>query len=185
MKPSPFSTGLPLKSPCHPRRIHHSSLPAPVSARFVGRPLHTAIIGGGPAGSSAAEALAGGGVETYLIERSPASPSPSAVPSSSACSTSSPSPPTSSTAASPACASSPPPTSLSTSFAPFAPERIRLPPEKVAHYEDLAEMYVGSYVLPDFYGWVFRKCDHVAVGTGTVTSKPEIKKYQAGIRAWA
>ncbi|EHA8586902.1 putative Geranylgeranyl diphosphate reductase, chloroplastic [Cocos nucifera] len=55
----------------------------------------------------------------------------------------------------------------------------------MAHYEDLAEMYVGSDVLPDFYGWVFPKYDHVAVGTGMVMSKVEIKKYQAGIRAWA
>ena len=30
-------------------------------------------------------------------------------------------------------------------------------------------MYVGDDVSPDFYGWVFPKCDHVAVGTGTVT----------------
>lgn len=50
----------------------------------------------------------------------------------------------------------------------------------MAHYEDLAEMYVGSNVSPDFYGWVFPKCDHMVV-----MSKPEIKKYQAGIRARA
>jgi geranylgeranyl reductase len=34
------------------------------------------------------------------------------------------------------------------------------------YYEDLAEMYVGDDVSPDFYGWVFPKYDHVAVGTG-------------------
>ncbi|KAJ6838438.1 geranylgeranyl diphosphate reductase, chloroplastic-like [Iris pallida] len=62
-------------------------------------------------------------------------------------------------------------------------ERIRLPPSKMDHYEDLAEMYVGGDVSPDFYGWVFPKCDHVAVGTGTVVSKPDIKKYQAGVRS--
>lgn len=62
-------------------------------------------------------------------------------------------------------------------------ERIRLPPSKMDYYEDLAEMYVGDDVSPDFYGWVFPKCDHVAVGTGTVSSKSDIKKYQAGIRA--
>ncbi|MQM02158.1 hypothetical protein Taro_034920 [Colocasia esculenta] len=64
-------------------------------------------------------------------------------------------------------------------------ERIRLPTEKMEHYEDLAEMYVGGDVSPDFYGWVFPKCDHVAVGTGTVVAKPQIKKYQAGIRGRA
>lgn len=62
-------------------------------------------------------------------------------------------------------------------------ERIRLPPSKMDHYEDLAEMYVGGDVSPDFYGWVFPKCDHVAVGTGTVVSRPDIKKYQAGVRS--
>nr|GEV50961.1 geranylgeranyl diphosphate reductase, chloroplastic [Tanacetum cinerariifolium] len=57
-------------------------------------------------------------------------------------------------------------------------ERIKIPDEKMKYYENLAEMYVGDDVSPDFYGWVFPKCDHVAVGTGTVTHKPEIKKFQ-------
>ncbi|KAF2949531.1 hypothetical protein DAI22_01g117800 [Oryza sativa Japonica Group] len=64
-------------------------------------------------------------------------------------------------------------------------ERIRLPDEAMAYYDDLAEMYVGGDVSPDFYGWVFPKCDHVAVGTGTVAAKPEIKRLQSGIRARA
>ena len=29
----------------------------------------------------------------------------------------------------------------------------------------------GEDVSPDFYAWVFPKCDHVAVGTGTVVDK--------------
>lgn len=33
------------------------------------RPLRVAVIGGGPSGACCAEALAKGGVETYLIER--------------------------------------------------------------------------------------------------------------------
>lgn len=33
------------------------------------RPLRVAVIGGGPSGACAAETLAKGGVETYLIER--------------------------------------------------------------------------------------------------------------------
>ncbi|KAL5720283.1 hypothetical protein ACHQM5_012962 [Ranunculus cassubicifolius] len=61
-------------------------------------------------------------------------------------------------------------------------ERIRLSDEKMRYYENLAEMYVGNDVSPDFYGWVFPKCDHVAVGTGTVSSKQDIKLYQAGTR---
>ena len=43
-------------------------------------------------------------------------------------------------------------------------------------------MYVGEDVSPDFYAWVFPKCDHVAVGTGTVVDKKGIQKYQQGIR---
>ncbi|KAL8061941.1 hypothetical protein ABFX02_02G115400 [Erythranthe guttata] len=61
-------------------------------------------------------------------------------------------------------------------------ERIKLPEDKMKYYENLAEMYVGDDVSPDFYGWVFPKCDHVAVGTGTVCSKQNIKQFQGAIR---
>ena len=61
-------------------------------------------------------------------------------------------------------------------------ERMRIPEEKMDYYKDRAEMYVGEDVSPDFYAWVFPKCDHVAVGTGTVIDKMGIKKYQQGIR---
>jgi len=65
-------------------------------------------------------------------------------------------------------------------------ERIRLPEDKMAYYQDRAEMYVGKDVSPDFYAWVFPKYDHVAVGTGTMqVHKADIKKLQAGIRARA
>ncbi len=65
-------------------------------------------------------------------------------------------------------------------------ERIRLPEDKMAYYDDLAEMYVGNDVSPDFYAWVFPKYDHVAVGTGTMkVNKAIIKDLQAGIRARA
>lgn len=50
------------------------------------------------------------------------------------------------------------------------------------YYKDLAEMYVGDDVSPDFYGWVFPKYDHVAVGTGTVINKTAIKQYQQATR---
>ncbi|GLJ05182.1 hypothetical protein SUGI_0012940 [Cryptomeria japonica] len=61
-------------------------------------------------------------------------------------------------------------------------ERIKIPEDKMVYYENLAEMYVGDDVSPDFYGWVFPKCDHVAVGTGTVINKPAIKQYQLATR---
>ena len=65
-------------------------------------------------------------------------------------------------------------------------ERIRLPEDKMAYYEDLAEMYVGDDVSTDFYAWVFPKYDHVAVGTGTMkVNQADIKKLQAGVRARA
>jgi geranylgeranyl reductase len=65
-------------------------------------------------------------------------------------------------------------------------ERIRLPDDKMAYYNDLAEMYVGNDVSTDFYAWVFPKYDHVAVGTGTMkVHKADIKKLQAGIRTRA
>jgi geranylgeranyl reductase len=61
-------------------------------------------------------------------------------------------------------------------------ERVKIPDDKMVYYEERAEMYVGDDVSPDFYGWVFPKCDHVAVGTGTVTHKADIKKFQAATR---
>ena len=59
-------------------------------------------------------------------------------------------------------------------------ERIKVSDEKMKFYEDLAEMYVGDDVSPDFYGWVFPKYDHVGVGTGTVVNRPAIKTIPEG-----
>jgi len=70
-------------------------------------------------------------------------------------------------------------------FAIAFQERIKISDEKMEFYEDLAEMYVGDDVSPDFYGWVFPKYDHVGVGTGTVVNRPAIKQYQDAIRARA
>jgi len=67
-------------------------------------------------------------------------------------------------------------------FAIAFQERIKIPDEKLSFYEEMAEMYVGDDVSPDFYGWVFPKYDHVGVGTGTVVNRPAIKKYQKAIR---
>jgi geranylgeranyl diphosphate/geranylgeranyl-bacteriochlorophyllide a reductase len=61
-------------------------------------------------------------------------------------------------------------------------ERIKVSDEKMKFYEELAEMYVGDDVSPDFYGWVFPKYDHVGVGTGTVVNRPAIKQYQKATR---
>jgi geranylgeranyl diphosphate/geranylgeranyl-bacteriochlorophyllide a reductase len=61
-------------------------------------------------------------------------------------------------------------------------ERIKVSDEKMKFYEELAEMYVGDDVSPDFYGWVFPKYDHVGVGTGTVVNRPAIKQYQKAMR---
>ncbi len=62
-------------------------------------------------------------------------------------------------------------------------ERIKLPEKEMTYYEDLAEMYVGTDVSPDFYGWVFPKYDHVAVGTGTMQKNQSlIKDLQVGVR---
>mmetsp|Transcript_27529 Transcript_27529/g.37845 ORF Transcript_27529/g.37845 Transcript_27529/m.37845 type:complete len:440 (+) Transcript_27529:77-1396(+) len=61
-------------------------------------------------------------------------------------------------------------------------ERIKVSDEKMKFYEELAEMYVGDDVSPDFYGWGFPKYDHVGVGTGTVVNRPAIKQYQKAMR---
>jgi len=61
-------------------------------------------------------------------------------------------------------------------------ERIKISEEKMDFYNELAEMYVGDDVSPDFYGWVFPKYDHVGVGTGTVANRPAIKQYQKATR---
>lgn len=245
-----------------------------ISARGESRPLRAAVVGGGPAGASAAEALAAGGVETYLLERSPGGSKPcgGAIPLCMLEEFSIPSELIDRRVTQMRIIS---PSNLHANFGqslrpgehipmlrrevldsflrrraesrgarlipglltsleipsspsdpyllryaaegsfhtiavdvvvgadgansriakaidagPYAQaiafqERIRLPPGKMDMYADLAEMYVGGDVSPDFYGWVFPKCDHVAVGTGTTVARPDIKKYQAGIRARA
>lgn len=49
------------------RRLRVSA--AKASPKLAGRNLRVAVVGGGPAGGSAAEVLAKGGIETYVIER--------------------------------------------------------------------------------------------------------------------
>jgi geranylgeranyl reductase len=45
-------------------------------------------------------------------------------------------------------------------------ERFRLPPEKMARWEDTADLYLGTEVSPDLYAWAFPKKDHITVGIG-------------------
>ena len=54
-------------------------------------------------------------------------------------------------------------------------ERIRISDDKMEYYKDLAEMYVGDDVSPDFYGWVFPKYDHVAVGEPPAAAQPGLQ----------
>jgi geranylgeranyl reductase len=51
-------------------------------------------------------------------------------------------------------------------YASAIQERLELPAEAMEYYENRAELYLGDDISPDFYGWVFPKSDHVAVGTG-------------------
>ncbi|CAL4976952.1 unnamed protein product [Urochloa decumbens] len=265
---------------CHsPARISISCSATTSSSAPGGRPLRVAVVGGGPAGASAAEALASSGAKTFLLERSPAGAKPCGgaiplcmldefaiprdlvdrrvtrmrvvSPSNLAADFSRSLPPGAHIPmfrrevldsflrrrAADAGAELVPGlvTSLSLPATPSDPyrvhyisssgsgsqgrgvlevdavvgadgansrvarevgagdyttaiafqERVRLPDAAMAYYDDLAEMYVGDDVSPDFYGWVFPKCDHVAVGTGTVAAKPDIKRLQSGIRARA
>lgn len=45
-------------------------------------------------------------------------------------------------------------------------ERIRLPADKMARWEDTADLYLGTDVSPDLYAWAFPKKDHITVGIG-------------------
>jgi geranylgeranyl diphosphate/geranylgeranyl-bacteriochlorophyllide a reductase len=45
-------------------------------------------------------------------------------------------------------------------------QRIRLPDEKMARWQETADLYLGHDVSPDLYAWAFPKKDHIAVGIG-------------------
>jgi len=45
-------------------------------------------------------------------------------------------------------------------------ERIALPADKLARWEDTADLYLGHEVSPDLYAWAFPKHDHITVGVG-------------------
>ena len=59
-----------------PARIVISCSATTTSSSSSARPLRVAVVGGGPAGASAAEALASAGARTFLLERSPAGAKP-------------------------------------------------------------------------------------------------------------
>jgi geranylgeranyl reductase len=44
--------------------------------------------------------------------------------------------------------------------------RIRLPESQMSEWRETAELYLGSEISPDFYGWIFPKHDHLSVGVG-------------------
>ncbi len=57
-------------------------------------------------------------------------------------------------------------------------ERIALPPEQMARWEDTADLYLGREVSPDLYAWAFPKRDHIAVGVGVGPAHTKgIKRY--------
>lgn len=45
-------------------------------------------------------------------------------------------------------------------------------------YEELVEIWFDGDVSPDFYGWIFPKTDHIAIGTGTEFRKHNLKELQ-------
>lgn len=50
--------------------------------------------------------------------------------------------------------------------------------ETLKPYEDLVEIWFDGEVSPDFYGWIFPKTDHIAIGTGTEFRKHNLKQLQ-------
>jgi geranylgeranyl reductase len=45
-------------------------------------------------------------------------------------------------------------------------------------YEELVEIWFDGEVSPDFYGWIFPKTDHIAIGTGTEEHRHNVKHLQ-------
>ena len=60
-------------------------------------------------------------------------------------------------------------------FAIAFQEIIKISNEKMEYYKERPEIYDGDDVLPDFFGWVFPKYYHIAVGTGTIVNRQVIK----------
>jgi geranylgeranyl diphosphate/geranylgeranyl-bacteriochlorophyllide a reductase len=56
-------------------------------------------------------------------------------------------------------------------------QRFRYSPE-IEKFRDIVEIWFDGEVSPDFYGWIFPKADHLAIGTGTEDSHHNLKKLQ-------
>ena len=48
----------------------------------------------------------------------------------------------------------------------------------IQKFSDIVEIWFDGEVSPDFYGWIFPKADHLAIGTGTQDHKHNIKALQ-------
>ena len=48
----------------------------------------------------------------------------------------------------------------------------------IEKFSDIVEIWFDGEVSPDFYGWIFPKADHLAIGTGTEDRKHNIKALQ-------
>lgn len=63
-------------------------------------------------------------------------------------------------------------------------ERVKLPPGQMAEWSDVAELYLGSDVAPDFYAWAFPKHDHLAIGVGSASVRGAgLSRLLANLRA--
>lgn len=56
-------------------------------------------------------------------------------------------------------------------------QRFRYTPE-IEKFRDIVEIWFDGEVSPDFYGWIFPKADHLAIGTGTEEGRHSIKALQ-------
>ena len=48
----------------------------------------------------------------------------------------------------------------------------------IQKFSDIVEIWFDGEVSPDFYGWIFPKADHLAIGTGTEDNRHNIKALQ-------
>ena len=48
----------------------------------------------------------------------------------------------------------------------------------IKKFSDIVEIWFDGEVSPDFYGWIFPKADHLAIGTGTEDNRHNIKALQ-------
>jgi geranylgeranyl diphosphate/geranylgeranyl-bacteriochlorophyllide a reductase len=56
-------------------------------------------------------------------------------------------------------------------------QRFRYTPA-IEKFSDIVEIWFDGEVSPDFYGWIFPKADHLAIGTGTEDKRHNLKALQ-------